>query len=60
MLYASPMKTINVVPDKLSLINTILPPYHNKTPITRIPINSLKGAARFFLLITLFENLKSK
>ena len=32
----------------------------SNTPITRIPINSLKGPAKFFLLITLFENLYSK
>ena len=59
-MYASPINTINVVPDIVSLIKTIFPPNQSNTPITRIPINSLKGPAKFFLLITLFENLYSK
>ena len=46
------MNTINVVPDIVSLIKTIFPPNQSNTPITRIPINSLKGPAKFFLLIT--------
>ena len=60
MLYANPINTIKVVPEIVSLIKTILPPNHNKTPITSMPMNSLNGPAKFFLLITLFENLKSK
>ena len=40
-------------------IKTNFPPYHNKTPITRIPKNSLSGDAIFCLLTNLFENLKN-
>ena len=51
---------MKVVPEIDSLISTIFPPNHNRTPITNIPINSLKGPAKFFLFTTLLEYLKSK
>ena len=49
------MYVINAAGFNSISIRTSFPPYQSKTPITRIPKNSLRGAAIFCLFINLLE-----
>ena len=53
------MYVINAAGFNSISIKTNLPPYHNNTPITSMPKNSLRGAAIFCLLISLLEKFRN-
>ena len=54
------MYVINAAGFNSFSIRTNFPPYQSNTPITRMPKNSLKGAAIFCLLISLLEKFKKR